>query len=417
MRTYKSESELVASLKNKFLKYSDFTIVQEERIRLKDITMILDIVIKYGGKPIACAEFKTKENSAHITKHIETILKYSEIRFFFAVVNDSYKYYESSSGNLVDMNEDEILEMLLNSVNNNSELCNELRIPFLKLICDNKHQWGKYGNILSDYINKGELKRYGNHVFFDDVQEKNFFRELLLTTSKGTMPKVLCRYTSAKSFYLSLKNGFRISSVEAMNDEFETKVIDNYPNLQSVKTELSDYLYQGFIMSFSKIGRKDKLLQWYMYGDQAKGVCFIVEPKDKVEVLWAPVVYIPKKKDTNTPTLLDFLNQLLGLKIDNTYSFKFRFWHYWKYFFKYDFYKEEEEVRLLVIQKEKGSTDWSEGFDMPYHYILKKRDEMLFDIKKVIFGPKCSKKNLKNAISEALDKNIDITASEIIGYR
>ena len=42
---------------------------------------------------------------------------------------------------------------------------------------------------------------------------------------------------------------------------------------------------------------------------------------------------------------------------------------------------------------------------------------LLFDIKKVIFGPKCSKKNLKNAISEALDKNIDITASEIIGYR
>ena len=57
MRTYKSESELVASLKNKFLKYSDFTIVQEERIRLKDITMILDIVIKYGGKHLIVYPF------------------------------------------------------------------------------------------------------------------------------------------------------------------------------------------------------------------------------------------------------------------------------------------------------------------------------------------------------------------------
>lgn len=416
MGIYKIESELAALLRKKFSSYSDFTIVQEEPIRLEDMTIRLDIVIKYGGKPVACVELKAKEDLVHLKNHVEAIRKYSGIRFCFAVVNDSYKYYESSSGILVDKHEDDILNMLLDAINDNTEKCNELKNPFSKLI-QSKREWGEFGRILTKYVDKGNLERCGDSVFLEKEHEKNFFRELLLTATNGLIPNVLCRYTSAKSFYLCLQNGFRISSVEAMNDEFETKVIDNYPILQSVRTELSDYLYQGFIMSFSRIDRKDKLLQWYMYGDQAKGICFIVEPKNKDDVFWAPVVYIPKKQETNNLTLLDFLNQLLGLKFDKTYLFKLRFWHYWKYFFKYDFYKEEEEVRMLIIQKEKGSTDWSEEFDMSYHYISKKREDMPFDIKEVLFGPKFKKENLKDSMSEVLGNTVEMSHSEIIGYR
>ena len=413
----KSESELAASLREKFSSYSDFTIVQDEPVRLKDKTMRFDIIIKYGGKPVACVELKTKEDVAHLKNQVEIIQKYSEIRFCFAVVNDTYKYYNQSSRNLVDKNEDEILTMILDSVKDNAISCNELKDTFLKLV-STKPQWEKYGQIFSEFIDKGELKRCGSNVFFDDIHEKEFFRKLLLTETNGIMPEVLCRYTSAKSFYLSLKNEFRISSVEVMNDEFETKVIDKYPNLLSVKTELSDYLYNGFILSFSKIERKDKLLQWYMYGDQAKGICFTIEPKNDKDVFWAPVVYVPKKFETNGQTLLNFLNELLGIKIDNQYSFKLRYWHYWKYFFKYDFYQDEEEVRMLIIQKDKGSTDWSEEFKMPYHYISRKREDMPFDIKSVMFGPRCQNTdNLQNYVSEVLGNTVEITHSEIIGYR
>ena len=413
----KSESELAASLREKFSSYSDFTIVQDEPVRLKDKTMRFDIIIKYGGNPVACVELKTKEDVAHLKNQVEIIQKYSEIRFCFAVVNDTYKYYNQSSRNLVDKNEDEILTMILDSVKDNAISCNELKDTFLKLV-STKPQWEKYGQIFSEFIDKGELKRCGSNVFFDDIHEKEFFRKLLLTETNGIMPEVLCRYTSAKSFYLSLKNEFRISSVEVMNDEFETKVIDKYPNLLSVKTELSDYLYNGFILSFSKIERKDKLLQWYMYGDQAKGICFTIEPKNDKDVFWAPVVYVPKKFETNGQTLLNFLNELLGVKIDNQYSFKLRYWHYWKYFFKYDFYQDEEEVRMLIIQKDKGSTDWSEEFKMPYHYISRKREDMPFDIKSVMFGPRCQNTdNLQNYVSEVLGNTVEITHSEIIGYR
>lgn len=417
MVKYRRESELVASLQRKFSKYSDFTIVQEEPVQLKDKTMRLDIVIKYGGKPIACAELKTKEALIHITNHVEAILKYSGIKFCFAVVNDSYKYYESSTGILVDKNEDDILRMLLTEVNHNAVKCNELKKPFSKLI-EKRSEWGEYGKILLKYIDKGKLKRCCKYVFLEEGDEKAFFRELLLTTTNRRVPELLCRYTSAKSFYLCLQNGFRISSVEAMNDELETKVIDEYSNLQSIQTELSEYLYNGFILSFSKIERKDKLLQWYMYGDQAKGVCLTVEPKNKRNVFWAPVVYIPKKQETKGQTMLDFLNELLSMEIDGQYLFKLRYWHYWKYFFKYDFYQEEEEVRMLIIQKGKGSTDWSEEFKTPYRYISKNRDNMPFEMKGVVFGPRYhNTDNLQNYISEVLGNSIEMSHSEIVGYR
>lgn len=330
MVTNKNESEIVALLRKELSTFSDFSIVQEESVQLRDKTMRLDIVLKYGGKPVACVEVKTKENDSNLKYHLKAIFDYTGMFFCFAVVNETYKYYNPSSGDLVDKNEDEVLTMILESVKDNAISCNELKDSFLKLV-STKPQWEKYGQIFSEFLDKSELERCGSNVFFDDIHEKEFFRKLLLKeTTNGIMPEVLCRYTSAKSFYLSLKNEFRISSVEVMNDEFETKVIDKYPNLLSVKTELSDYLYNGFILSFSRIERKDKLLQWYMYGNQAKGICFTIEPKNDKDVFWAPVAYVPKKLETNDQTLLYFFNELLGVKIDNQYSFKLRYWHYWK---------------------------------------------------------------------------------------
>lgn len=417
MVTYKNESEVVALLRKELSKYSDFSIVQEEPVQLRDRTMRLDIVLKYGGKPVACVEVKTKENDNNLRNHLKAIFDYTGMYFCFAVVNETYKYYNPSSGNLVDKNEDEILTMLLDSVKNNAISCNELKDSFLKLV-STKLQWEKYGQIFSEFIDKAELKRCGSNVFFDDIHEKEFFRELLLTETNGKMPEVLCRYTSAKSFYLSLQREFRISSIEAMNDELETKLLDDYPCLKSVKTELSDYLYNGFILSFSEIERKDKLLQWYMYGDHAKGICFSVKPKIDKDFFWAPVVYISQNQESKEITILDFLNELLGQKIEDKYSFKLRFMHYWKYFFKYDFYKDEKEVRLLIIQKERGSTDWSEEYNMPYHYISKNRIEMPFEIKGVLFGPRCQNSDkLQNYISEVLGNSIEISHSVIMGYR
>lgn len=75
-------------------------------------------------------------------------------------------------------------------------------------------------------------------------------------------------------------------------------------------------------------------------------------------------------------------------------------------------------MRMLIIQKDKGNTDWSEEFRTPYHYISRKREDMPFVIKSVMFGPSHHHTdNFQNYISEVLGNLIEISHSEIIGYR
>ena len=420
----KSESELMESLYNKFSKYSDFTIEQEAITIRNNKTLRPDLVIKYGGKPVACVELKMKNTWENLRSQVRDMLKYSDIKFCFIVVNGIFKNYNALKDELEDSNEDEILRKLSDSVSQNAETCEEQIVNSFRRLVKTKKEWEKLSTILLEYLNKDFLKKCGCNIFLDEYYEIDLFRKLLLEFSYRDLPKEICRYTSAKYFYFSLKDGFRLSSVEAMNDEFETKVIDDYPHLKSVQAELPNYIYNGFILSFSDINQKDKLPQWYMYGNKATGVCFIVEPKydnSNKEVFWAPVIYIPKKSETgqtHNPTLLDFLNELIGSEIEDKYHFKFKYWHYWKYFFKYDYYKEEAEVRLLIIQDKRGNTDWSEVLDTPYHYISKKEEELPFEIKGVILGPKHkTNNNLHKFIYEELGNSIDVYPSKILGYQ
>ena len=132
----------------------------------------------------------------------------------------------------------------------------------------------------------------------------------------------------------------------------------------------------------------------------------------------APVIYISPTSKTDGMNHLDFLNDLMGHKINDNVYFKLRLWYYWKYFFKYDYYKEEEEVRLLLIDKDKGNTEWSEEFNMPFHFISKKTEEMPFNIIGVTFDPKYrDKDNYQKYISDKLGDSIEISHSKIIGYR
>jgi hypothetical protein len=155
-----------------------------------------------------------------------------------------------------------------------------------------------------------------------------------------------------------------------------------------------------------------------MYGDRAKGVCFAIEAKEQKgeDYFFAPVNYISKNdEDIN---LLSFLNDLMGLEFYDNYKFVLRFWHYWKFFFKYDYYNEEDEVRLLIIQKEEGETEWSDDLNMPYHFIRKKHNELPFSITDVVLGPKRSNPdNLISYIREDTDISCTILESEIKGYR
>ena len=423
-------------ISNKFRKFfseksKDFDVEQEFSRITKNGRRILDFVIFYGTKPLACIEVKSSPNEIsekYLVQQLKSIQESVEtINFYFCLVNEKYLYYDLEVKRLEEKEDNEIFEMLFNAVQNNSVPSDQLLLPFKELI-DRNEKWGNYGTKLKNHLTEKKLLVHGKNAFLEMREEMDLMRDLLMSSSHQDKIGKICRYTSAKTLKQSLENRFRINSVEAMNDGFETKVIDEFPNLLTTKIELADYVYNGYVMPFSTINRKDKLLNWYMYGDRAKGVCLIAEKKEEFtstddHFFIAPVVYIPASKKRKELTLLDFLNDLMGVKIKDDYKFKLRFWHFWKYFFKYDYYEEEQEIRLLCIKRNDDSikSEWSAEYNAPYHYVEKGINEMPFHLKEVVLGPKCESKEsykqyLKNK-SKELKVGFKVSDSEIVGYR
>jgi len=416
-----SEREILQLFALRFQEVSDFSIETEKKMNCEGKTHIYDIVVNYAGKSVAIAEIKKQESHApdfteYLKQQLDYYRKIDSVKFFFAIVGDDFYSYDLEKGDLVAQSEKDVFEMIIKSVYEQSESCDEL-MQSIRNHIKKIDKWKVYRETLLKFFKKGSLRKIGNIIFLNEDIEKDFMHELLWTDTDCS-DKIFCRYTSAVNFYLSLKNGFRFNDVEVMNDELESKVINSYSHLNPSSCNLSNYIYNGFIMCFSKMSRFDKLFNWYMYGDRAKGACFAIEAKEQIGdgFFFAPVTYISKNEEGKN--LLSFLNDLMGLEFCNNYKFVLRFWHYWKFFFKYDYYKEEDEVRLLIIQKEEGETEWSEDLNMPYHFICKKYNELPFKIKSVLLGPKRSNPdNLISYIKNDTDISCIIKDSEIKGYR
>lgn len=416
-----SEREILELFASRFKEVSDFSVKTGKRTSNHSKAHTYDIVVNYGDQLVAIAEIKKQENHGlELKNYLKHQLEYYQneesVKFFFSIVGKDFYSYDSEKEELVAQSEKDVFEMIIKTVYEQSELCDEYVEPICNRIKKND-KWEVYQEKLMKFLKKGSLRKIGNTIFLDEAEEKRLMRELLWMDADCN-EKRFCRYTSAKSFYLSLKSGFRLMNVENMNDELETKVIDDFLYLKPAHRNLSNYIYNGFIMCFSKMSRFDKLFNWYMYGDRAKGVCFAIEAKELMGdgYFFAPVTYISKNDEGNN--LLSFLNDLMGQEFCDNYRFVLRFWHYWKFFFKYDYYKEEDEVRLLIMQKEAGETEWSEELNMPYHFVCKKYNELPFRITSVVLGPKRSNPdNLIPYIKEDTDISCKIIESEIKGYR
>jgi hypothetical protein len=418
------EIDILKNLLELFVPIRDFTIEHDVHISDRRGIMCLDAIINYGNQRFACVEIKndkyqSKELKNHIEKQLLSIQKkICTLKFFFCLLGKKY-YFLDSDNKLVEKTEKEVFELLIHSVEDHADICDELIKPFKSKIV-NKGTWREYGEIFKKHLKEGCLRKYGNIVFLDKNEEMELLRDLLIYEYGKEMPKDICRYTSDKTFCLSIGNKFRLNSVEAMNDSLETKVINSYQNLSVTQNELSEYIYKGFIMSFSSINRKDKLSSWYMYGQQAKGVCFIVNPKHNLsqDLFIAPIAYLPAPSEKRMFNILDFINDIMDFSIMDSNCFRLRYWHFWKHFFKYDYYKEEEEVRVLLLQKDNYKLEWSEEYSTPYYYIEKTVDELPFEISEVILGPKCeSRQEIKNYIASKFGGEVKICDSEIIGYR
>lgn len=199
--------------------------------------------------------------------------------------------------------------------------------------------------------------------FANTKAEDSFFSFLL----NGRVPTKLCRFTSRHNLFLLLKDGKQnMCSIVCMNDKSEENYADDKVGLKvAVKSTLLDN-NNCYIMSLMPEEKSDDLTMWRLYGDDAKGVCvnYEIENRHRGRKLNGDfyISAISYGVDEKSHPELDFLKVILNTNI-NHWHFHFRRWEVWKHFFKSFRFKDEKEVRLLYISKDKSKEDkkWIEN--------------------------------------------------------
>jgi len=232
----------------------------------------------------------------------------------------------------------------------------------IRHLCDNN----KLGGILLPFIDELHTHKK-NELFRKDSQSNRFwlvekYENLLFKTLLGDIQcKTIFKYTNAHAIIYTSKNEQAMTSVIGMNDATESMYADVYLKRKDCDTYLDKDTYalfgsKAYITSFTT--KEDDLTMWRLYGDDAKGIAY--EYKIDMESIpenfyLAPVSYAD---EYGVHKELDFIAEMIKIKIDNC-NFFFQNLYIWKYFFKPNEYRDENEVRLLFFSSNpQDKSEW-----------------------------------------------------------
>ena len=209
------------------------------------------------------------------------------------------------------------------------------------------------------FINEEDMEFDNHWCWLERGAEIRFMTSLL---NDEELPSVLYRYTSSDTLYRifaskdELKLHHSMSSLLTMNDVTEVDYANSYllskhvDMIDSVCIEDRKNSTHTFITSFSD--KEDDLTMWRLYGNNAKGVCFVYDYNqanfDVLYFMLARVSYANKDKNNHK---LDFIAELLQTSIGGR-RFRLNNWHIWQHFFKPNEYEIESEIRLLAFADE-----------------------------------------------------------------
>ncbi|MCK9205442.1 MAG: DUF2971 domain-containing protein [Saccharofermentanaceae bacterium] len=164
--------------------------------------------------------------------------------------------------------------------------------------------------------------------------------------------KTVFHYTSLDACFSILQSQeIKITSIVGLNDKSEINFSDLFDVKEPYNQKRIDKYHEKFIFSLSHL--RDNLNQWRLYGDDGKGVCLHFRYNTSLDD--SHFVY---KKIYYGKGYIEFLKEL-GIAIKKIKNFKFvtsdRFFSY-RYFFKNEAYKEEEEIRLMFLNELKNKT-------------------------------------------------------------
>lgn len=286
------------------------------------------------------------------------------------------------------------------------------------------------------------IEDFGNYFMFRPEYEALFFQSLL--GSASGMPKRICRYTTLASAFRTMNEKKQsMCNVVCMNDKTETDYAKRFLGQAMPSSNLlsrwsartvddgDDSLY--FLLSGSRMTKKDDLGMWRMYGDDTRGVSLRYEVNEPLPEGFCLAKVSYAKKDAHAE--LTYLASKLCKALKGR-SFEVSHLHSWLHFFKPEEYAMEEEVRLLYAmdksQAMKGNKlDWilneQNGIIAPLVSFPVDRNNNAFPLvlSGVVLGPNfpesdVNAKQLSLMIQHNRVKttdNFEITKSSIDSYR
>lgn len=287
----------------------------------------------------------------------------------------------------------------------------------------------------ADRITK-ELKLGSDYVlFFDggktdvDSFEHQFFVNLL----DNNVPGTIYRYcTFSRAFQILEDNKIAMLGLPGMNDTTEPNYVDNYlkdsdDNFWELPPQSIAAINRRFIMSCTTLN--DNLMQWRLYGEDAKGACIKFETKATLKT--SQRFYLGRVKYANVGGEHDeliFLKEIIR-KIREKLFFdtKFILLYVWRHFFKPKEYDYEDEVRLLYLHRKVDNREKKWIIAEPYSIVNPmvifdlSKNEFPLKITEVMLGPKRPERQLNKSqlIHMLIEKgrNINITESDRNVYR
>lgn len=301
-----------------------------------------------------------------------------------------------------------------------------------------KNKKYKLNEIINLFINN--QKTFESNVIDSELKfyEKN---EKILDPewSRGELGMVeykeICRYCTLDSLFSTIKfKTFRMNGLPGMNDKGEGLFAWNliYSSNDAENEEIKRRkraINDTFILSFSTHRKIDDLTQWRLYGDDAKGVCCIFSiEKDKVKnrFFLHDIKYINTSSEEDEDPLLKKIKEYSSKRGALNYSDLSPV----IFFYKPDSYKSEEEVRLLVDNKNTSAyktniykREWvlTNSNEIPNPYIDIAFNNFPLKLTKILLGPNMKDVDTIQAQLETLLEQQGIEAvvelSNITSYR
>lgn len=400
-----------------------------------------DLIIKAGKKNIAAIEIKSSNTlNRAITNFTTDFYFLFKVRYFIYTDGLTFYFFDRFINPKEKIKTDNkgFVNRLTRQISMDS--LRKLKQSVSKIIeeqIEKDNQFPKLKDLFKNISNKitKELKLSSDYtLFFEggktdvDSFEHQFFVGLL----DNDVPETIYRYSSFDRVFKILNEGtIAMLGLPGMNDTTEPNYIDNYLN------DTDDKFWELPPQSIAAINRRfimsctvhyDDLMQWRLYGDDAKGACIKFETKASLKT--SQRFYLGKVKYANEknqhPELLFIKEIIKRVRQELLFEIRFVLLYVWRHFFKPREYNYEGEIRLLYIHK-KGEREKKWIIAEPYSIVNPmvifdlNENEFPLKIKEVMLGPKSAerqlnKSQLKQMLSEK-GKTIDITESARNVYR